>query len=172
MHPARSAVVVAESQAGPRGGSGPVHFASTVGCPLPASLASLLAVPASVTAPSAGRQLTEGASAPLDRLSSQAAMALRFVLTNFSTALPMAAVHGDSPAARATGAEKTDAATTIARNRLCIVSPPRPVPWGHRWRGSTTQRGSQTRENGRARVRIALFRSAARAAASRTPLRA
>src|SRR5262249_42952670 len=121
---ARSAVVVAESQAGPSGGSAPGHFASMVGCTLPAALASLLAVLLSGAAPAAGRQLTEAARPPPGRPSSQAAMTLRFILTNFSTAWPMAKVHGGSPAARATGTETADAASTAASRRLRMVNPP------------------------------------------------
>src|SRR5262245_25359838 len=130
MHAARRAVVVAELQAGPSGGSGPVHFASMAGCTLPAALLSLLAVPASVRAAAGGRQLTEAVSVSLERLSSHLAMTLRLVLTNFSTALPIAVVHGGSAAARATGAESAEAATRTARIRLYMVNPPPSVPGG------------------------------------------
>ena len=65
-----------------------------------------------MTGPAAGRQLTLGASAPLERLSSHFAIAFCFFLTYFSTALPIASVHGDRLAACTFTTPKTSVATT------------------------------------------------------------
>src|SRR5262245_32843276 len=115
MQAASCAFVVAESHSGPRGGRGPVHLASIAGCTLPAAAASLSAVVLSVTRPSAGRQLTEGASTPVARLSSQAAMVFCFFLTYFSTAFPMAIEQGES-AALAPGAQLTTSDRATGRS--------------------------------------------------------
>src|SRR5215468_3306993 len=127
MQAASWAFVVAELHSGPRGGSGPVHLASMAGCTLPAACVSLSAVAASVTAPAAGRQLTDAINAPLVRLSSQAAIVFCFFLTYFSTALPMAIEQGDS-AALATGAQSASSVSATATTRFDMTGPPSSRP--------------------------------------------
>ena len=82
MQATSDATDVALSQAGPMtGANGVLHFAPIVLATFVAAATSLFCVVASVTAPAAGRQLTDVASLPLDRLSSQAAIVACLVFT-------------------------------------------------------------------------------------------
>ena len=98
MQATRAGTVAALSQAGPSGGSEPVHLWLIVEPTLAASFMSFPSVLASVTAPSAGRQFTLEARLPLERLSSHDAMALRLPRAYFSIAPPIALLQGERAA--------------------------------------------------------------------------